>query len=109
MEKFNKKKLFKQVEKGEKAVMKILEECLEKANNMFANLHLTAYESSALAIGRLAEILFKIKMQTRQAKGQIEAVEKKIKLGLAQQSCKGCEIRGQNKKVADPDRKTPVS
>jgi len=102
--KFNKEKILKQIEKNRKSARKLVENSIKDAKKILKNERLMGCDSSALAVVRLAEALFRIEASVIQGKAKVEQAEQAMKAQLeAQKSdktpCDSCQRKS----------RTPVS
>lgn len=95
--KFDKKKILKQLEEGRKSARKLVEDSLKDAKKILGKLSLLGYDSSALAVVRLAEALFRIEASVVQGKNKVEQADQAMKAQLEDQkksdktSCASCQ------------------
>lgn len=94
---FNKKEILKQMEENRKNARKLVEDSIKDAKKILEQRKLLGYESSPLAVVRLAEALFKIEFSTVQGKAKVEQAEQMIKAraeaAKKESSCENCQER----------------
>jgi len=78
-EKFDKKEILKQIETNRIGARKLVEKSIKDAKKILEERKLLGYESSPLAVVKLAEALFRVEAQTLQAKSRVEQAEVAIK------------------------------
>lgn len=77
--KFDEKKILKEIRENHIKVKGLIKEAVKEADKILSGVVPVSYESYPLAVVTLAEMIFKIELQTVQAKAKIELVATQMK------------------------------
>lgn len=77
--KFDKKKILKEITANHTNIKRLIAESVKEADKLLSGIVRPSYESYPLAVVTLAELIFKIELQTVQAKAKVEQVAEQMK------------------------------